>query len=142
VHSAASRVVATSSAVVPKRSKEGHAMNCQQEQIREARFSERIALQCSLVFANGRQVGEGRVLDMSVPGCLVESSVPVKVGDYLQLRLCLPDYQPSLFVSLAAVRWAQGLRFGLELIGMNEMDRVRLNRFVALQGDLWARVPD
>jgi hypothetical protein len=117
-------------------------MNCQQEQIREARFSERIALQCSLVFANGRQVGEGRVLDMSVPGCLVESSVPVKVGDYLQLRLCLPDYQPSLFVSLAAVRWAQGLRFGLELIGMNEMDRVRLNRFVALQGDLWARVPD
>jgi prepilin-type N-terminal cleavage/methylation domain-containing protein len=37
-------------------------MNCQQEQIREARSSERIDLQCSLVFANSRQVGEGRLL--------------------------------------------------------------------------------
>jgi prepilin-type N-terminal cleavage/methylation domain-containing protein len=37
-------------------------MNCQQGQIREARSSERIDLQCSLVFANDRQVGEGRVV--------------------------------------------------------------------------------
>lgn len=117
-------------------------MGHHQEQIREARYSERLALQCSIIFANGTETGEGRVLDVSVPGCLVESLVPVKVGDYLQLRLLLPDHQPALFVSLAAVRRVQGLRFGLEFIGMKEKDRVRLNRFVALQGDLWARVHD
>jgi prepilin-type N-terminal cleavage/methylation domain-containing protein len=62
VHSAAARAVATSRAVVQKRSIVAHAMNCQQEQIREARSSERIDRQCSLVFANGRQVGERRGL--------------------------------------------------------------------------------
>jgi len=38
------------------------------EQIRHARFSERIALKCFLVFANGGQVGEGRGLEVSVSG--------------------------------------------------------------------------
>jgi hypothetical protein len=85
-----------------------------QEQGVEARYRGRLALQCSIVFADGTQTGEGRVRDVSVPGCLVESPVPLKVGAYLQLRLFLPDHQPPLLVSLAAVRWVQGLRFGLE----------------------------
>ena len=42
VRSTASCVVATSSAVVRERLKEGHAMDSRQKQIREARSSERI----------------------------------------------------------------------------------------------------
>ena len=117
-------------------------MDSHQKQIRKARSSDRIALQCSIVLANGMQVGEGRILDVSVRGCLVESSLPVKVGDNLQLRLSLPEPEPSMRVSRAAVRWAQGLRFGVEFIGMEEKDRVRLNRFVTLQRDPWARAYD
>ncbi len=115
-------------------------MNCQQEQIGEARSSERIAFQCTLVFANGRQVGEGRVLDVSAHGCLVESPVPVKVGDDLQLRLVRPDSDLSVCVSLAAVRWAQGLQFGVRFIKVDEKHYVRLNHFVAhVQQDPWKK---
>lgn len=117
-------------------------MDHYQEQAIESRYRGRLPLQCSIVFADGTQTGEGRVRDVSVPGCLVESPVPLKIGAYLQLRLFLPDHQPPLFVSLAAVRWVQGLRFGLEFVRMEEKACIRLNRFVALQGDFWARVHD
>jgi hypothetical protein len=109
--------------------------------IGESRASERVPIQCSIVLASGIQVGEGQVLNMSDRGCLVESSVSVKAGDYLQLRLSLPESEPSMRVSRAAVCWAQGFRFGVEFLGMEEKDRARLNRFVTTQGgDPWTGV--
>ena len=117
-------------------------MKSHQKQIGESRASERIPLQCSIVLASGIQVGEGQVLNMSDRGCLVESSVSVKAGDYLQLRFSLHESEPSMRVSRAAVCWAQGLRFGVEFLGMEEKDRARLNRFVTTQGgDPWAGIP-
>ena len=116
-------------------------MGSSQKQIGEARSSERIALQCSIVLASGIQVGEGQVLNMSGHGCLVESSVSVKAGEYLQLRFSLSESEPSMRVSRAAVCWAQGFRFGVEFLGMEERDRARLNRFITLQGgDPWAGI--
>lgn len=115
-------------------------MGSSQKQIEEARSSERIELQCSIILASGIQVGEGQVLNISERGCLVESSVSVKAGERLQLRLSLHESEPSIRVSRAAVCWAQGFQFGVEFIGMEEKDRTRLNRFVTLQGgDPWAR---
>jgi hypothetical protein len=114
-----------------------------QIKIGESRSNERIALQCSIVLASGIQVGEGQVLNISGGGCLVESSVSVKAGDYLQLRFSLHESEPSMRVSRAAVCWAQGFRFGVEFLGMEEKDRARLNRFVTLQGgDPWAGTYD
>jgi len=116
-------------------------MKSHQKQVGESRASERIPLQCSIVLASGIQVGEGQVLNMSDRGCLVESSVSVKAGDYLQLRFSLHESEPSMRVSRAAVCWAQGLRFGVEFLGMEEKDRARLNRFVTTQGgDPWAGI--
>ena len=116
-------------------------MKSHQIRIGESRSSERIPLQCSIVLASGIQVGEGQVLNMSEHGCLVESSVSVKAGDYLQLRFSLHESEPSMRVSRAAVCWAQGFRFGVEFLGMEERDRARLNRFITLQGgDPWAGI--
>ena len=115
-------------------------MNRQQEQIGEARSSERIKFQCTFVCANGRQVGEGLVLDVSAHGCFVESPVPVKEGDYLQLRLVRPDCDLSACVSLAAVQWVQGLQFGLRFIKVDEKHYARLNNFVTQeQGNPWRK---
>ena len=55
-------------------------MDCQQEPIVKPRAGERIGLQCSIVIANGIQVGEGRVFDVSMRGCLVEGSVLGRVN--------------------------------------------------------------
>ena len=107
-----------------------------------ARLGERLPIQCTLVVANGVQVGEGWVIDLSMRGCLVEGSVPVKAGDRLQLRLCLPDSHPSICVSVAVVQWAQGRRFGVEFVRVDDTYRAHSNRFITLHSDPWARVYD
>src|SRR5215831_9822080 len=58
--------------------------------VHETRSSERLVLQCSIIVATGVQTGEGRVLNLSKHGCLVQSPLHIKAGDHLQLRLFLP----------------------------------------------------
>ena len=115
-------------------------MKPKQIKIGDSRCSERFAFQCSIVLASGMQVGEGQTLNMSDRGCLVESSLPVKVGDQLQLRLSFHKSEPTMRVPRAAVCWVHGIRFGIEFIGIDEKDRARLTRVVTLLGgDPWAR---
>lgn len=54
-----------------------------EESGKEARSRERLPVQCSIAMANGIQISEGRVFDVSVHGCFVEGSVLVKVGERL-----------------------------------------------------------
>ncbi|TKB68274.1 MAG: PilZ domain-containing protein [Nitrospira sp.] len=136
-------VVAPRSAGVQERSKEGHAMVSRQIKIGDSRAHERVTLRCSIALARGLRVGEGWTLDMSECGCLVESSLPVKVGDNLQVRLLFHGSEPSMRVSLAVVRWVQGFRFGIQFIGIEEQARARLNRYLLLLGgDPWSRTFD
>ena len=103
----------------------------------EFRTSERMALQCSIVLATGVQTGEGRVLNVSKSGCLVEAPILIKAGDYLQMRLSLPDGGQSVCVSVAVVQWALGFRFGVEFLEVDEKHRTRLNHFLATGNDPW-----
>lgn len=96
----------------------------------ESRYSTRVPVECSVVFAGDALIGEGRVIDVSLPGCLMESQEDVKVGDYVRLKLSLPDQKPPITVPLAVVRWAEGNRVGVEFIRSSEDDQVRLTRFV------------
>ena len=109
---------------------------------KNARIGERLPIQCTLVVANGVQVGEGWVIDLSMRGCLVEGAVRVKAGDRLQLRFRLPDSHPSICVSVAVVRWAQGRRCGVEFMRVDDKYRAHLNRFITLQADPRARAHD
>jgi hypothetical protein len=118
-------------------------MVSRQIKIGDSRAHERFALRCSIALARGLRVGEGWTLDMSECGCLVESSLPVKVGDNLQVRLTFHRSEPSMRVSLAVVRWVQGFRFGVQFIGIEEQARARLNRYLfLLGGDPWSRTFD
>ena len=100
---------------------------------KNARFGKRLSIRCSLVVAKGVQVGEGWVFDLSMRGCLVDGSVRAKAGDRLQLRLCLPDSHPSICVSAAVVRWAQGRRFGVEFMRVDDKYRAYLKRLYRSQ---------
>ena len=94
------------------------------------RYSQRVPMDCSVMFAGDDFVGEGRILDLSLPGCLLESPKKMTAGEYLQLRLFLPDHQAPLHVSLAAVRWAEGTKLGIEFIRTSEDEQRRLEQFV------------
>ena len=103
----------------------------------ECRSSERIALQCSIIVATGVQAGEGRVLNLSKSGCLMEAPLLIKAGDCLQMRLFVPNTDMSMCVSVAIVQWALGFRFGVEFIEMDEKHRTRLSQFLATGKDPW-----
>ncbi len=96
----------------------------------QARYSQRVTVECSAMFAGESAVGEGRILDLSLPGCLLESSKKMSTGEYVQLRLFLPDLQTPLHVPLAAVRWVEGVRVGLEFIRTSSDGQRRLEHFV------------
>lgn len=97
----------------------------------QVRYSQRVMVECSVMFADDSgDVGEGRVVNLSLPGCLLESSDNFSFGGYVQLRLFLPDRQAPLQVSLAAVRWVEGSRVGVEFIRTSQDEQARLERFV------------
>ena len=94
------------------------------------RYNERLTMRCPVVFAGRSYIGEGYVLNLTAPGCLVESPCPANRGDYVQLKMVLPGLKAPFYVELAAVRWKQGEQFGLEFIQMSEADQVSLNLFL------------
>lgn len=96
------------------------------------RYCERIDTELPVIFAGDSYVGEGTVLNMSVPGCEIYSKKSVEPGAYLEMKVLVPDSGASLSVGLAKVRWREGHRFGVEFIRMPGTDQVRLGRLVKM----------
>jgi hypothetical protein len=61
----------------------------------------RIPVRLFLSFSGGRIKGEGFVTDLSMGGCMIQSSTHVKVDDIFYLHITLPDHEKSL--ELAAI---------------------------------------
>ena len=53
----------------------------------KARGTPRVPIQGSITFSRDQTVGRGRVTDLSISGCVVESDHHVRRGDYLVIRL-------------------------------------------------------
>ena len=83
------------------------------------RYKPRIRLRFPVTFTSGARVGKGQVLDLTLPGCLIESPVAIEDGQSLQLELFLPGLRFPVSVTLGVVRWTQGKRFGVEFIKMH-----------------------
>ena len=96
------------------------------------RYSQRVSVKCPAVLSIGPVLGQGQVLDLTTPGCMLETTLAVKVGDRIQLKCFLPGHQP-LCVSEGFVRWIKGSRCGVEFVKMSEKDRRLLNQFVSIQ---------
>ncbi len=73
---------------------------------------------------------KGRILDSGLGGALHPTPHSLIDGDYLTLKLQLPDDRRPVSVSLAQVIWVQGHRFGVELLMMDADERTRLNGFL------------
>lgn len=82
-------------------------------------------------YTMGSMVGEGQVLDLTNPGCLIESTAEVKKGESLHLKIFLRGLKTPLTIALGVVRWANGSRFGVEFIKMTEDEAAQLTYFVS-----------
>jgi len=92
------------------------------------RHSPRMATTCTVTLSSEHQVSEGRLIDLSVPGCRIETALALEKGDGVQLRIQLPN-QPPLRVNLGVVRWRMGRTIGVEFIRMTEDHQARLRAY-------------
>ena len=90
------------------------------------RYTKREPVQSTCILSCEGMMGQGQLLNLSVPGCLLKTSMK------------LPTSATALQVKLAAVRWAKNGQVGLEFIRMSETDQTRL-RF--LSGHIEKRTP-
>ncbi len=97
----------------------------------KARYSERIHAKGRVIIAVGSHVNEGRILNLTVPGCLLEGPLCMNMGDSIKLKLFLPGLHSPFSVELAVVRWINGFQFGVEFIKMGERDQRQLHQFIA-----------
>ena len=97
----------------------------------ERRTCPRFPVQISLDFLGEDTRGVGLASTLSTEGCTVEGSLMVQAGWNLELRLLLPDQVLPTKVILAAVRWSEGRRFGVQFLQMGDEEQERLRRFVS-----------
>ncbi len=97
----------------------------------DVRLHTRIPVQFRASFTSVRVgTGEGAIVDLSPVGCRIESSEPVPVTTYLELRLEVSLKEPPILVDLAAVRWARGTQFGVQFLSLRREHQDRLNRVI------------
>jgi hypothetical protein len=96
------------------------------------RKSPRLPVQARVGFAGQR---EGTLRNLSMGGCQMESDNPGHPGDYLLLRVFLPDDPTPLQINSAAVRWSHGKDFGVAFLAVQTQEQERLHRYLTyLQG--------
>jgi hypothetical protein len=99
----------------------------------QPRYRQRIRLRFPVTFIWESRVGKGEVLDLTNPGCLIQSPVAVEDDQSLQLELFLPGLESPLSVMLGVVRWTKGKRFGVEFIKMHDSQQRIWQAFLAKQ---------
>jgi hypothetical protein len=74
--------------------------------------------------------GEGSIVDLSIRGCRIESSIDVQPGASLDVRIQAVEGEPPIHIQAAIVRWNQGREFGLEFEVIIPTEWVHLKEFV------------
>ncbi len=97
----------------------------------EHRKHPRYQFQCEIWFPGKVESVAGTVSNLAVGGCKVVSEASVFIGMYLALEICPPGQEATLKVDLAAVRWAKGQEFGLEVLTIRSEEEERLRRFLS-----------
>jgi hypothetical protein len=92
----------------------------------------RFAVQRPVSFRGDLQSGNGTILNISRQGCAIISNTAAEAEAYLQRTVQLIAEEDPVKVDLAAVRWSNAKRFGVEFIKMHHDVGERLKQFVKL----------
>ncbi len=84
------------------------------EQRRHPRYSVQYALRYAAKVGGKTIRGAGMLVDVSMEGCGIQGSCPVKQGDRLIIELQIPKSKVVLRLEGVTVMWASGSRFGVK----------------------------
>lgn len=97
----------------------------------EQRRERRVQVQYPIAFEGNQGIGKGKLFNLSLRGCGIESGVNVQVGTTVTLRVYIPAHKDPIQVSRAGVTWSAGQDFGVEFMDMAPQEKERLEKLIA-----------
>lgn len=85
---------------------------------------------CSSFSSAAKVGGEGRVVDLSIRGCRIESSLDAHPGASLDVRIEIKEGEPPIHIQAAIVRWSRAHEFGLEFEVIAPIEWIHLKEFM------------
>ena len=100
----------------------------------ECREYPRISVDMPVFFShtNKTDIREGTMFDLSANGCAVASVSSVQPGSAMRILIRATDLGSPITIESAAVRWSAGGEFGVEFLGLSEIDERRLLRLLQM----------
>jgi PilZ domain len=86
----------------------------------------------------GDHTGVGIVYNIGMGGCKVVSDLAVQRDALLAVHLQIPEQTLPIIVRATTVQWTLELEFGVEFLEMQQMERARLEQFLATQVNIAA----
>ena len=97
----------------------------------EKRQQPRFTTQFRSTISGGQGEGQGRTLDLSVGGCMIETDLPVVVGASFECRIYVPGLDWPLRINEAQVRWVKGNTFGIQFTKIQPDEEAKLKQVIA-----------
>jgi len=97
----------------------------------EKRQQPRFTSQFRSIISGGQGEGQGRTLDLSTGGCMIETDLPVGVGTSLECRIYVPGLDWPLRIDKAQVRWVKGNTFGIQFTKIQPDEEIKLKQVIA-----------
>jgi c-di-GMP-binding flagellar brake protein YcgR len=98
----------------------------------ECRQYPRVPVDLQVYFSTtgNTSIREGTMFDLSAGGCAVTSTTAVKAGSAVRILIRATDLGSPITIESAAVRWSKHGEFGVEFLGVSEIDQNRLHRLL------------
>lgn len=98
----------------------------------ECRQHPRIPVDLQVYFSTtgNTSIREGTMFDLSAGGCAVASMTSVRAGSAVRILIRATDLGSPITIESAAVRWSEHGEFGVEFLGLSELDQNRLHRLL------------
>jgi hypothetical protein len=97
----------------------------------ETRSRLRQSVAFPVIFASDTTINEGIIVNLAPNGCAIQTWYAARRGEYLKLRLLLPDQSLALAVDVAKVRWRRYGVLGVEFLRIRREEQYRLRQFLA-----------
>ena len=97
----------------------------------EKRQKPRFTSQFRSTISGGQREGQGRTLDLSIGGCMIETDFPVVVGASFECRIYVPGLDWPLRIDEAQVRWVKAKTFGIQFMKIQPDEEAKLKGVIA-----------
>ena len=98
----------------------------------ECRQYPRVPVELQVFFSTtgNTDIREGTMFDLSLGGCAVATTTAVRPGTSMRLLIRATELGSAITIESAAIRWSHHGEFGVEFMGISDLDQNRLNRLL------------